>query len=49
VSARRAQRDGVAGAEAELLPTVQYLFTTEDARLGTESFLSRTPAEFTGR
>jgi enoyl-CoA hydratase len=48
-SARRAQRDGHAVAEADLLPTARRLFASEDARRGFESFLSRTPAEFVGR
>jgi enoyl-CoA hydratase len=48
-SARRAQRDGFAATEAELLPTVRRLFASEDAGIGLESFLSREPAEFVGR
>jgi enoyl-CoA hydratase/carnithine racemase len=45
-SARRAQRDGHAAAEAELLPAVQRSFAGENAR---ESFLARRRAESVGR
>lgn len=48
-NARLAQREGDAAAEAELLPTVQKLFATEDAAIGVQAFLSRTQAEFVGR
>ena len=48
-SARLAERDGDDAAEALLVPTVNTLFGTEDARLGMESFLTRQPAHFVGR
>lgn len=48
-SARLAQREGDAAAEAVLFPDVLKLFATEDFRLGLESFLSRDPIPFTGR
>ncbi|CPU44677.1 Probable enoyl-CoA hydratase/isomerase [Mycobacteroides abscessus] len=31
------------------MPTVRELFTSEDAALGVQAFLSRTTAEFVGR
>jgi enoyl-CoA hydratase/carnithine racemase len=48
-NARLAQRHGEAAAEAELVPTVQKLFASEDAGLGVQAFLTRTQAEFVGR
>ncbi|MGE0217060.1 crotonase/enoyl-CoA hydratase family protein [Mycolicibacterium sp.] len=48
-SARLAQRDGEAAAEAHLVPTVIELFGTEDSRIGLESFFARQPAQFVGR
>ncbi|WP_431972670.1 crotonase/enoyl-CoA hydratase family protein [Nocardia sp. bgisy134] len=48
-NARLAEREGEAAAEAELVPTVQKLFTTEDAAIGIQAFLTRTTAEFAGR
>jgi enoyl-CoA hydratase len=48
-SARRAIRDGDAAAEAALQPELVRLASSDDARIGLEAFLSRTPAEFTGR
>lgn len=48
-NARTAVRDGDAAAEAELQPTLARLAATKDARIGMESFLSRTPAVFEGR
>jgi enoyl-CoA hydratase len=48
-SARQAIRAGDAAAEAQLVPTVQKLFTTEDAAIGVQAFLTRTTADFVGR
>ncbi|MGV9853476.1 crotonase/enoyl-CoA hydratase family protein [Streptomyces sp. NPDC003442] len=48
-NARQAQREGEASAEAELIPTVQKLFASEDARIGLGAFVNRTTAEFVGR
>ncbi len=48
-SARQAIRDGESAAEADLVPAVQQLFSSEDAAIGVQAFLSRTAAEFTGR
>ncbi|WP_431972018.1 crotonase/enoyl-CoA hydratase family protein [Nocardia sp. bgisy134] len=48
-NARQAQRDGDAAAEAELVPTIRKLFTSEDAAIGVQAFLTRTTAEFVGR
>ncbi|MGH3564317.1 MAG: crotonase/enoyl-CoA hydratase family protein [Mycobacterium sp.] len=48
-SARQAIRDGDAAAEADLVPTVQQLFTSEDAAIGVQAFLSRSTADFVGR
>ena len=48
-NARAAVRDGDAAAEAALIPTIRRLFTTEDAGLGVQTFLTRTQAEFVGR
>lgn len=48
-SARQAVRAGDAAAEADLVPTVQRLFTTEDAAIGVQAFLTRSTPEFVGR
>ncbi|SHU27938.1 enoyl-CoA hydratase [Mycobacteroides abscessus subsp. abscessus] len=48
-NARLAVREGDAAAEEQLVPTVRELFTSEDAALGVQAFLSRTTAEFVGR
>lgn len=48
-NARKAVRDGDAAAEAELVPTVQALFASEDATRGVQAFLSRTDPDFIGR
>ena len=48
-SARQAIRAGEAAAEAQLVPTVQKLFTTENAAIGVQAFLTRTTADFVGR
>lgn len=48
-SARQAVRDGDAAAEADLVPTVQRLFTSEDAAIGVQAFLTRSQPEFVGR
>ena len=48
-NARRAERESEAAAEAELVPTVLRLFASQDARIGLESFINRTTAEFVGR
>ncbi|SHH31134.1 crotonase/enoyl-CoA hydratase family protein [Streptomyces sp. 3214.6] len=48
-NARLAQRESEEAAEAKLVPTVLKLFASEDARIGIESFLNRTTAEFVGR
>jgi enoyl-CoA hydratase/carnithine racemase len=48
-SARQAIRDGEAAAEADLVPTVQRLFASEDAAIGVQAFLSRSTAKFVGR
>jgi enoyl-CoA hydratase len=48
-SARVALRDGAEAAEAGLQPALARLAATEDARIGMEAFLSRTPAVFRGR
>lgn len=48
-NARLAVREGEAAAEAQLVPTIRQLFTTEDAALGVQAFLTRTTAEFVGR
>jgi enoyl-CoA hydratase/carnithine racemase len=47
-SARLAQRESEAAAEAELVPTVVKLLGTEDARIGMESFFTRRTAQFVG-
>lgn len=44
-----AVRDGDAAAEAGLQPALARLAASEDARIGLQAFLSRTPAEFVGR
>jgi enoyl-CoA hydratase len=48
-SARVALRDGAEAAEAGLQPALARLAASEDARIGMEAFLTRTPAEFIGR
>lgn len=48
-SARQAVRCGDAAAEADLVPTVQRLFTSEDAAIGVQAFLTRSTPEFVGR
>ena len=48
-SARLAIRDGDAAAEAALQPALVRLAGSEDARIGMEAFVTRTPAEFVGR
>ncbi len=48
-NARLAVREGDAAAEARLQPELVRLAGSEDARIGMEAFLSRTPARFTGR
>ncbi|TDZ91832.1 crotonase/enoyl-CoA hydratase family protein [Mycobacteroides salmoniphilum] len=48
-NARLALAEGEAAAEAQLVPTIRELFTTEDAALGVQAFLTRTAAEFVGR
>lgn len=48
-NARSAIREGEAAAETQLVPTIRELFTTEDAALGVQAFLTRTTAEFVGR
>lgn len=44
-----AVREGDAAAEAQLQPTLTRLAGSEDAAIGLQAFLSRTPAEFVGR
>ena len=48
-SAFTAVREGDAAAEAQLQPALARLAASEDARIGMQAFLSRTPAEFVGR
>ena len=48
-NARLAIRDGDAAAEAALQPALVRLAGSEDARIGMEAFVTRTPAEFVGR
>jgi len=48
-NARLAVRDGDPAAEAALQPELVRLASSEDARIGMESFLTRTPARFVGR
>lgn len=47
-NARLAIRDGDRAAEADLQPTLAKLASSEDARIGIEAFLTRTPAQFLG-
>ena len=44
-----AVRDGDAAAEAALQPELVRMAGSEDARIGMQAFLTRTPAEFVGR
>jgi enoyl-CoA hydratase/carnithine racemase len=44
-----AVREGDAAAAADLQPELVRLAATDDVRIGMQSFLTRTPAEFTGR
>ncbi|KQR52919.1 enoyl-CoA hydratase [Leifsonia sp. Leaf336] len=44
-----AVREGDAAAESQLQPTLVRLAGSEDARIGMQAFLTRTPAEFVGR
>ena len=48
-NARAAVRNGDAAAEAALQPELVRLAGSEDARIGMEAFVSRTPATFIGR
>lgn len=48
-NARLAVRDGDSAAEAELQPELVRLASSEDARIGMEAFITRTPATFVGR
>lgn len=48
-NARTAVRDGDAAAEASLQSELVRLVGTEDARIGMEAFLTRSPARFIGR
>jgi len=48
-NARTAVRESDAAAEARLQPELVRLAASDDARIGMEAFISRTPAEFTGR
>jgi len=48
-NARLAIREGDAAAEAALQPELVRLAGSEDARIGMEAFLTRTPARFIGR
>lgn len=48
-NARLAVRDGDYAAEKQLQPELVRLATTDDARIGMEAFLSRTPPAFTGK
>ncbi|WP_426623478.1 crotonase/enoyl-CoA hydratase family protein [Leifsonia sp. McL0607] len=48
-SAFTAVREGDAAAGAQLQPALARLAASEDARIGLQAFLSRTPAEFVGR
>ncbi len=48
-SARLARREGEAAAFARLLPDLQPIMTSEDAREGFLSFIERREARFKGR
>ncbi|CAN5344168.1 crotonase/enoyl-CoA hydratase family protein [soil metagenome] len=48
-NAKLAVRSGDAAAEAELQPTLVALAASEDAAIGMQAFINRTPAEFVGR
>ena len=48
-NARAAVRSGDASAEATLQPELVRLAGSEDARIGMEAFVSRTPATFVGK
>ena len=48
-NALTAVREGDAAAESQLQPTLVRLAGSEDARIGMQAFLTRTPAEFVGR
>jgi enoyl-CoA hydratase/carnithine racemase len=48
-NAKLAIRDGDAAAEDSLKPALARLAASEDARIGMEAFLARTPAQFIGR
>jgi len=48
-NARTAVRESDAAAEAALQPELVRLAASDDARIGMEAFVSRTPAQFTGR
>lgn len=48
-NARLAIRDGDAAAEAALQPDLVRLARSEDARIGMQAFITRTPAEFIGK
>ena len=48
-NAKLALRDGDAAAEAQLQPELMRLVGTEDSKIGTQAFLSRTEAEFIGK
>ena len=48
-NARVAVRESDAAAESELQPALVRLATSEDARIGMEAFVTRTPARFVGR
>lgn len=48
-NAKLASREGEAVAQAELQAELVRLAATEDARIGMESFLTKTTAEFVGR
>ena len=48
-SAWKAQSEGVEAAYAALMPEMQKLFVSEDAKEGVQSFLERREARFSGR
>ncbi len=48
-NSRTAAREGATAAERTLQPELARLARSDDARIGMEAFLSRRPAEFTGR